>query len=238
MIKELELLIRMQQKDDIIGERESEAKALPQELNSLKQGLKIAETNLSNAKNELENNLKDQKLKDLDIKGNKEKIAKYQNQLLTIKTNKEYKALNSEVSHLEIKNSNTDDELIVLMENESELREKQNEYEAEYKRADRELKANEDKIEKKIEIVKNDINQLRNDRNSLAKQIKNTNLIKRYAALIKNKSRKAVVYNDKNACAGCGFKIRPQQVIEINEGNKIISCESCGRMLVPKPPVE
>ncbi len=238
MIKELELLIQMQKKDDVIGEREKEAKALPQELNSLIQKLKIAETNLTDAKNDLENNLKDQKLKELDINDNKEKIGKYQNQLLTIKTNREYIALNSEVSHLEIKNSASDDELIVLMENESELREKQKEFEAEYKRADKELKANEDKIKKKIEIVKNDIDKLRNDRNSFAKQIKNTNLVKRYAALIKNKDRKAVVYNEKNACAGCGFKIRPQQVIEINEGNKIISCESCGRMLVPKPPEE
>ena len=236
MIKELELMIQMQQKDDIIGERENEAKALPQELNSLIQGLKFAEMNLSNAKNELEINLKDQKLKELDIKGNKEKIDKYQNQLLMIKTNKEYKALNSEISHLEIKNSNIDDELIALMESESELKEKLKKFEVEYKKAENKLKTNEDKIKKKIEIVKNDIDKLRNDRNSLAKQIKNKNLVKRYAALIKNKSRKAVVYNEKNACSGCGFKIRPQLVIEINKGNKITSCESCGRMLVPKPP--
>ncbi|HHE37764.1 MAG TPA: hypothetical protein ENL20_04230 [Candidatus Cloacimonetes bacterium] len=235
MIKELELLIQMQQKDDIIGERRNEAEALPLELNSLKQGLKTAEVNLSNVKNELENNLKDQKLKDLEIKNNKEKIGKYQNQLLTIKTNKEYKALNSEVSHLEKKNSSIDDELIALMESESQLREELKKFEDEYKKAENELKANEDRIEKKIEIVRNDIDQLKNERNSYAKQIKDTNLVKRYVALIKNKSRKAVVFNDKNACSGCGFKVRPQQVIEINEGNKIISCESCGRILVPKP---
>ena len=108
-------------------------------------------------------------------------------------------------------------------------------FEDEYKKAENELKANEDRIEKKIEIVRNDIDKLKNERNSYAKQIKNTNLVKRYVALIKNKSRKAVVFNDKNACSGCGFKVRPQQVIEINEGNKIISCESCGRILVPKP---
>ncbi len=234
MIKELDLLIRMQQKDDIIGERENEAKALPEELNSLKQEFERAEIKLSEAKNELDNNLKDQKLKELDIKENKGKIAKYQNQLLTIKTNKEYKALNSEISHLEIKNSTIDDDLIILMENEADLREKQKKSEAEYQKAENELKDNEEKIKKKIEIVKNDIDRLRNDRNSLAKQIKNTNLVKRYASLIKNKSRKAIVFNEKNACGGCGFKIRPQQAIEINEGKKIINCESCGRMIVPK----
>ncbi len=234
MIKELKILVKMQECDDIIGEKEILTKQLPEELNNLKQNLETANNNLAETENALEENLKTQKLKELDIKANNEKIEKYKNQLLTIKTNKEYKALNSEVSHLENKNSETDDELIVLMEEEVNIIAQLEIDKKEQKKADDELKANEEKLRKKIEDVEKDIAEYRNKRNILAKEL-NPQLVRRYALLIKNKNRKAVVFSDNNACGGCGYNIRPQLIIEINEGQKIINCENCGRLLVSKP---
>lgn len=234
MIKELKILVKMQECDDIIGEKEILTKQLPEELNNLKQNLETANNNLAETENALEENLKTQKLKELDIKANNEKIEKYKNQLLTIKTNKEYKALNSEVSHLENKNSETDDELIVLMEEEVNIIAQLEIDKKEQKKADDELKANEEKLRKKIEDVEKGIAEYRNKRNILAKEL-NPQLVRRYALLIKNKNRKAVVFSDNNACGGCGYNIRPQLIIEINEGQKIINCENCGRLLVSKP---
>ena len=53
--------------------------------------------------------------------------------------------------------------------------------------------------------------------------------------LITNKSGKAVAFVEKNSCSGCGVNLRPQLIIEIKRGKKIISCENCGRLLVAKP---
>jgi len=234
MNQELELLIKMQKCDDIIGAKEKLKKELPAELNSLKENLKNAVRQMEETKSLLDENLKNQKLKDIDIKENKDKIGKYKNQLLDIKTNKEYKALNSEVSHLETENSKIDDELLELMEAETQLRERLKENEKKKKEAEANLKANEDRLNKKIESVAVDIEQVREERNSFGKQLSRTTL-KRYGNLIKHKNRKAVVFNDNGACSGCGFRIRPQLVIEINEGKKIISCENCGRILVARP---
>ncbi|MBC8384762.1 MAG: hypothetical protein H8E57_04505 [Candidatus Cloacimonetes bacterium] len=233
MIKEIEILIEMQKRDDIIGEKEEQAKILPLELSSMKENLQFAEDKFNETKKTLDKNHKDQKLKELTIKGNKDKINKYKIQLLDIKTNKEYKALNSEISHHELKNSGIDDELIILMEQESKIKDNLKEVEAELKIAETDLKENEDKINRKIEIVQAEIDSQRKERNDLAKKIPR-NMVKRYGSLIKNRSRKAVVFCEKNACSGCGFNVRPQLLIEINEGKKIISCESCGRILVQK----
>ena len=233
MIKELEVLNQMQKCDDIITGKSILTKTLPQELNSLIQNLEESNKKLAQTENKLEENLKFQKLKELDIKSNKEKIEKYKNQLLMIKTNKEYKALNSEISHLETKNSEIDDDLIVLMEEETNIRLSLKEDEKVQKDAEDELKANEEKLKKRIEEVEKEIAEIRNKRNLLAEGLPRQ-LIRRYAALIKNKGRKAVVFNENDACSGCGYQIRPQLVIEINEGKKILNCENCGRMLVPK----
>ena len=231
MKKQLEILIQMQKLDKVIGEKNILTKELPQQLNSLKQSLKDADETVAATKNELDENLKDQKLRELDIADNNTKIAKYKNQLLTIETNKEYKALNSEINHLEKKNSGVDDDLIGLMEAESELRERLDEENKAQKKASDELKANEEKLEKEIQEVQKDIEDLKGKRNILAKDLPR-DIIRRYAALIKNKNRKAVVFNDNNACSGCGYTIRPQVAIDIKAGNSVIYCESCGRILV------
>ena len=231
MKKQLEILIQMQKLDTVIGEKNILTKELPQQLNSLKQSLKDADETVAATKSELEENLKDQKLKDLDIADNNTKIAKYKNQLLTIETNKEYKALNSEINHLEKKNSKIDDELIGLMEAEVEIKEHLEKEEKAQLHASNELKANEDKLEKEIQEVNREIEELKSKRNGKAKDLPRE-LIRRYASLIKNKNRKAVVFNDNNACSGCGYTIRPQVAIDIKEGNSVIYCESCGRILV------
>ncbi|MBN1327186.1 MAG: hypothetical protein JW996_04490 [Candidatus Cloacimonetes bacterium] len=231
MIEKLLVLIEMQKCDDIIGEKEILTKTLPEELSSLKNNLKIKNEEVEDLKEKLEDNLKNQRLKELKIKENIEKMNKYKNQLLAVKTNKEYKALNSEITHLENQNTKTDDEIIDFMEDEANLRALLDETRKLQKEAEEKLKANQEKLEKRIRDVELEIEKYREKRNLLADKIP-TQIVKRYAALIKNKNRKAVVFNINNACGGCGFNIRPQMIIELKDGQSLIYCENCGRILV------
>lgn len=234
MDEKLIILIKMQELDDVIGEKVILTRDLPQELSSLKQNMENANTKLAETVNSLDENLKTQKLKELEIRSNKDKIDKYKNQLLTIQTNKEYKALNSEVSHLESANTAIDDEIINLMEEEATIRAEKETDNVTQQKAENELKANEEILKQKINAVDKDIIEIRSKRNALAKGL-STPMVRRYAALIKNKNRKAVVFNENGTCSGCHYKIRPQMLIEIREGNNVLNCESCGRMLVAKP---
>jgi len=229
-----DILIEMQKCDDIIGRKEGLMQQLPQELSSLKENLAIANAHVDDIKKLLDENLKRQKLKELEIKENKEKIDKYKNQLLTIQTNKEYKALNSEVNHLENKNTKIDDDIIELMEEEAAFRSQLADEKEIQEKAKKQLLANEEKLKKKISEVEKDIEEIREKRNNLAKDLPKA-IVKRYAALIKTKNRKAVVFEENGSCSGCHYIIRPQLIIEINNGKTMVTCESCGRMLVTKP---
>lgn len=233
---ELEILIQMQEKDDVIGKKEILTRTLPEKLSSMKTNLEETEITKVATKVELDQNILSQKQNELNIKENHEKIAKYKNQLLTIKTNKEYKALNSEISTLDTKNSKIDDEIINLMEEEAKIKERLKVDIAAFDAAQKELQNNEDKLNKEIEVVKTEIADIRKARNILAKELP-INLVKRYGMLIKNKNRKAVAFAENGACSGCGYKIRPQLEIELRAQNKVISCESCGRILLKKDEV-
>lgn len=234
MSKKIDILIEMQKCDDIIGDKEILMEKLPEELSSMQNNLALANAKLNDTQTLLDENMKTQKLKELEIKSNKEKIDKYKNQLLTIQTNKEYKALNSEVTHLENQNTAIDDDIIELMEEEATLRSQLEDDKKEQKKAQDQLSANEEKLKMKMNVVEKEIVEEREKRNQLATNLPRS-MVKRYAALIKNKNRKAVVFEENGCCSGCHYVIRPQLIIEINNRKDVVNCESCGRMLVAKP---
>jgi hypothetical protein len=233
MEQKIKILNEMQNLDDKIGKKLILTTQLPTQLKTMKNNVKETQEKVNKTKKALEDNLKDQKNKEMDIQSNLEKIAKYKNQLLAIKSNKEYKALNSEVTHLEKKNSEIDDLRVELMEEEDNLREQLKEETLLFKKAEDELKANQNRIEIQIEEVHLDIENLKEQRNKLTQDLPKE-ITKRYALLIKHKDRKAVAFNEKGTCSACGFKLRSQLIIEINKGDTVENCENCGRMLIYK----
>ncbi|MCF7920031.1 MAG: hypothetical protein K9N06_08975 [Candidatus Cloacimonetes bacterium] len=231
MNSNLKILVEMQKCDDKITELKVLMEKLPEQLSTLKRNQVIAKEHLAEVKKHIEVNKMEQDSRYLKTRVNKDQIGKYQNQLLTIETNKEYKALNKEVSHLEQANTALEDEIVVLMEEAEELVLTQKKVEKSLQEAQAELQANEKKLEAEIDEVKKDVDQYREQRKALAVDLP-ISLVKKYAGLIKNRNSKAVVFSIGDACGGCGFKIRPQVMVDLHEGENIISCESCSRILV------
>ena len=234
MVKILISLIRMQRYDDIIGEKEILKKRLPMQLEELEKNVNKAKKNYEDVKKELNTNLMNRDKLELEQETNKEQINKYETQLSMIKTNKEYKALNNEIDILKEKNVAIDDQILEMIDQEEGLKEVLQEKKKELDAAQGELDEKQDLLRKQIISVDKEIEQTRAKRNEIAKTLP-TNIVTRYASLIKNKNRKAVVFlNSNNGCGGCGFSVRAQLLIDITRKDCIISCESCGRMIVDK----
>jgi len=227
----LSILINMQQIDDKISELETKKDQLPKQLAQLIQSVKNADEKLSEIEKKLDDNVLSQKAKENEIKTNNDMTTKYSHQLDLIKNNKEYKALNSQISKLGEVNKQIENIILQIMEEEAVLKKEQAEATNLKKLADDNLKANEDLLKLEINKVNEEIDKLKENRTEYAKQIP-LDLVKKYIQLIKNKSYKAVVFNVNNSCSGCGFLIRPQILIELNNQEKLIYCENCGRILV------
>jgi len=222
----------MQEIDDVIGHKYVLKNDLPNKLSELISDVDICEAELSKISIELDNNVKKQRDKELEVKNQKDSIRKYEQQLDGIKNNKEYKALNSQISTLKDKIFNYESELISVMDEETTLKERKKQAEESLKSAKKALSENEDILKKEIIKVEDDIVELKGSRNSIAHDIP-MSLVKKYAQLIKNKNRKAVVFLNGNSCGGCGFHIRPQLLIEIKQNENVNYCENCGRIIAP-----
>jgi uncharacterized protein len=100
MIDKLKILARMQKFDDEIGRCRELQKILPQQLHTLIDDVETAQAKMQETQNVKDGISKRQKELEGEIKHNNELKHKYGTQLAEIKTNKEYKALNSEITNL------------------------------------------------------------------------------------------------------------------------------------------
>jgi len=231
MSNQIYVLINMQKIDDKITEKEALKNNLPLQLDQLITSVQKAEDLVNTISNYIEENLQNQKAKETEIKTNNEIKLKYGHQLDGIKTNKEYKALNSQIAILTDKNAIIEEEILSIMDEETNQRKLLADAIIKKKHAEENLKANEDLLKSEIEKVNIEIEELKEKRSEFAKLIP-LPMVKKYVQLIKNKNHKAVVYCNHDACSGCGFHIRPQILIELNDINKTIYCENCGRIIV------
>ena len=223
----------MQILDTAIKNYEELQQELPKQLTQLEDAVAQATADLLAGESEkLEINKKQRGL-DGDVKTYQDQIRKYGNQLGEIKTNKEYKALNSEIAYLKEKTSETESQLLELMDLENEAIEKNLDLKKNLENAEADLRAKEGDLKAQISSLDGKIEETRSKRNELAKTLP-VPLIKRYGNLIKNKEkgRLAVVYNNDGSCGGCGFVIRQQMRIELQLRQKIVYCENCGRILL------
>jgi len=221
----------MQSIDDKISAFLKESGHLPQQLKGLQDTVAVDEQNLQSVLDELKGCKETQGKLDLDVQSNKELIEKYQQQLNSVTNNKEYKALNSEIALLKGKNSTIDEKALKLMEKEKLLLEQRKETEAKCEQSKSALQSGESEINAKIDTVKKQIDEEKAQRNAIAKELPLT-VVKQYVLLIKKKDRKAVASAKKDACSECGFRLRPQLLLELEMGTEPKVCENCGRFLI------
>lgn len=222
----------MQKLDDEIGRCRELQTVLPKQLNTLIRDVEDAAAKVQETQTVKDGIIKRQKELEGDIKHNNELKLKYGNQLADIKTNKEYKALNSEIAILTQKNSEIETMMLELMDTEAEINQQLTAHQELLKAAENRKSAKEDDLRQQISQLDGKIEELRKQRTELAVSLKSEPLVKLYGSLIKNKINQAVAYNLNGACSGCGFVIRPQIKIELDLRKKIHNCESCGRILM------
>jgi predicted nucleic acid-binding Zn-ribbon protein len=233
MEEQLRILAQMQKLDDQIGNLRFLQQELPKELNDIIEHVDQATANLLGSEAERSEIVKKQRGLESDIKQHHETIKKYAAQLSEIKTNKEYKALNSEISYLKDKISELESQELELMDAEAEARKKVEQDKAVLDEAEKTKQEREGELRRKIESLDAEIEGIRSERNKLAHTLPQ-NIVRQYAHMIKNKGNCAVVYAREGACGGCGFVIRPQIRIELQLRSKINYCESCGRILMER----
>jgi len=230
MYDQLAILLRLQEIDEEIDKLESEKAKVPVELRALEAELTKYRERFQAKSDALEELQKERRSKDRQLNVQQAQLEKYKSQRLSVKTNKEYDALESEIAELAGANSAIEDEILELM---ISIDEADDEIEV----ARNELKAQEDTFKKKRDESLSEVKKLdrqvaewNKKRDGFLGQIDSA-LMSRYDNWRKRRGSSLVAVIEGESCGGCHLKLPPQLINEVRKKKELHTCNSCGRIL-------
>lgn len=231
MREDIRLLRELQNVDYWIGELERSKAFLPDMMKNLEDEIQNTATELSQKKNRLIQAQLEVKELELQIAENKELREKYQDQMLTIKTNKEYDALVVQIEATKTEIAKSEELCLELMTeieqlcaSVTELEEKSAQIQTENSGRLRDLQIQIDSVQGKME-------EKEAHREDIAAKVPKP-VMAMYERVRKGKGGDVVVPLKRGACGEC-YKSQPPQMIQlIKKGETIQTCSSCGRILI------
>jgi uncharacterized protein len=233
MLAEIENLLHLQEADAEIRKLNAEIAALPKRVAAIEQQLAGTKAGLEKAKAAVKADETSRRKYEQSIQDLQGKISKYRDQSLEVKTNEQYKALLHEIQFAEQEIRANEDKILELMVN-AEARDK------EVKAAEAELKAETAEIEKEKEAARQrtaeDEKQLADwgaKRERLIAGVP-SDLLRHYERVLKFRGTGIAEVRDQK-CMGCQVMLRPQTHNDVRNGQQIVYCDSCQRVLYFNP---
>ncbi len=226
----LEKLLKLQVIDYDLGELERSKDYLPDMMDNLKKEITETGERLTLVKQNLEDSQVKQKSLELEVKTKEGELQKYQQQMMSIKTNKEYDALVSEIDSIKVVVSNGETELLELIESIDSM-EKEIE---ELTEKDSTISENNTKqlgiLQEKIDSIGSKVDLMEESRKTIILEIPKPTL-STYERVRRGKGGRPVVSVKKRACGSCFKALTPKKIQEIKRADKICTCDNCGSLL-------
>lgn len=170
------------------------------------------------------------KQRELDLQSEEEKIKKLQIQLYQLKTNKEYQMMQQEIEGQKADNSRIEDEILMLMEEAETLNKELVKEKALFAEAEKHLIEDKKKIEAEITSLDGEISSLEAQRKEVSALV-DRKVFAHYEKVLVNRDGLALAAVKSHSCQGCFMNLPPQVINEIKMKDKIVTCESCARIL-------
>jgi uncharacterized protein len=220
MLKEIEQLLLLQERDQKIKMFRAELETVPLEQQRIAQ-LVAAKSNAFDQVRQRNREVEMQrKMLELDAQARRDSIAKYKTQQYQTRKNDEFQAISQEIQRFEKEIERIEDHEIELME-QTELELKAAKRQSEVQLAD---------LKKKESTLGERLIQVEGERERLVQGL-DPDLLFRYTRLFATKGGNAVVPVEHEFCMGCHMKNTTAQVHRVKLGREIVHCQQCGRIL-------
>lgn len=231
MEKDMEMILKLQGIDYELGELERSKDYLPDMINNLERELEETSNALKGFEKELTEQTLLNKNLDIELATLNQELGKFQKQMREIKTNKEYDALTNEIVNRKLKISSTEEEILKVLTNIDDLKEKIKQYKQKLEEVEKNNTTQLTSLKKELSSIEDKIKIKKSERKNVTVRI-DKRLLSTYERVKKGRGNQVVVTIKKRACGGCFKAIPPQKIQEIKEGDRIFTCDNCGRILI------
>jgi hypothetical protein len=165
-----------------------------------------------------------------DLAAVQTRLSKYKDQLMAVKTNKEYQAMQTEIGVAEQNVRAQEDRLLERMVETDTLSAELKAAEAALKAEQADVASEKEKLEQECTAMEQELQRTTAERKSVSSQLSPAAL-----ALFDHvsKHRKGVALSEARDghCTQCHVRLRPQVFNEVRRNDGLIQCESCSRIL-------
>ena len=237
MTPDLQNLIALQQIDSHIAALRAEVAALPKHVAQIEAKLASSKAKVEAAMAAGKADEAARRKHESDIQDQQQKISKYKDQSLNVKTNDEYRALKHEIDFAEAAIARLEDKILEIMVAADVRKEALKKAEAELKTDTAENDREKEDARQRTAADEKELAELATKRNDLRSAV-SEDVLRHYDRVLQlRKTALAAVYENQ-MCSGCSVLLRPQVFQEVMTNQQFMTCDTCKRILyyVPPPP--
>jgi predicted nucleic acid-binding Zn-ribbon protein len=230
MIEKLEKLILLQQSDLEIRAIESRLKQIPVEIDELEKEVATEKAAVETAQQRLSESKKTRRSLEGELELIETKISKYKEQLMQVKSNDEYRAMQRQIDSAKEDVSAKEDLILAKFDEAENLQ-------AELANRQKELEVGmvevgklEALLEKETSKLKTELDRQKAERSELIRLIPEE-LLRQYNQIVRARGGIGIAEAKNEHCQECHVRLRPQVYEELRLGQKILKCDSCTRIL-------
>ena len=161
---------------------------------------------------------------------NRAKLSRLKDQLMAVKTNKEYTAMLHEIQLAEEQIRGEEDKILDFMEQMEALEKELKIAEQDMLKKSVEVQESIRKSTESIPLLESELAKLREEKASMESQI-GAELLSRYRRIADARKGIALAEAKDELCTACHVRIRPQMYADLLRTENIQACDSCSRIL-------
>lgn len=227
--------LHLQELDRTISELRGEIASLPKQIAEIEKALGSHLRKLEADKGGLAANQRARQKLDGEGKDHQQKISKLKDQMLSAKTNEQYRAFQKEIEYCEAEIRKCEDQALQLMEAAEGLASSVKANEVALAEEKRIVEQRKRAAAAQTDADKANLARFVAERAALTATISKP-VLTTYERLHKRmRDGRVVAKVAENTCMSCNMTIRPQYLADLKLGDEILACENCRRLLYIEP---
>jgi uncharacterized protein len=232
---DLQHLILLQQLDLEIDAARRRIADLPNVQQALDASLAAHREQVAAAKQVLTENQAARREIEKEVAALQARLSKYKDQLMEVKTNKEYQAMQKEIATAEETVRGHEDRLLERMVEADTFARQLKDAEAELKRREAEVAAERQALDAEAKTLDEQARRLAADRGAVAADLP-APALSLFEHVARQRKGQALAEARDGHCTVCHVRLRPQVFNDVRRNDMLIQCESCSRILYFVPP--
>jgi hypothetical protein len=223
-------LVKLQELDSEIYNLGNERVAKPQEIKVIEATFELKKQELLVLEKKALDLQKQRKEKELELATNAEGVKKLSGQLFSLKSNKEFQAMQQQIADAKADGSLIEEKILISFDESDKIKAQIDSENLKLKEEEKTFQQQKKTVELRIQEIGERLSQLDAQRKQIIPEVE-PKILQEYERILHSRGGLAIVIVKDNSCGGCHMLVPPQVINLIKMYDRIITCEVCNRIL-------